>query len=63
MVIWDGINFSPHQPVLLSIEAKCAYKNVKIGHNNDKAKCSWQKANDAHLNNYRNRLDEFLKQI
>lgn len=30
VVVWDGINLSPHQPVLISVEAKCPYKKVKL---------------------------------
>ncbi len=56
-------NLSPHQPVLLCAEAKCPYRNIKVGHDRDKPKYSWQKANAIHIASYRETVQRYIKEI
>ena len=66
-VLWDGINLSPHQPVLLCLDMKCGVQS-SVRYNSDsidkqERKLAWHKASDKQLAQYQTNLDRLLSGI
>ena len=65
-VIWEGINLSPHQAVLLYLKVKCVVSGVNVGNDQTperKVKLAWYRASDQQLNQYKRNLDHLLQHI
>ena len=64
VVLWDGVNLSPHQPVLLNASIELSYErteqNVSAA---AKPVLSWHKATEAQLEMYKAKLDSCLENI
>ena len=63
VVVWHGINLSPHQPVSVCIEMDYQCEHPVKDEVHWKHRCAWYKAKECHINQYKNILDEYLRNI
>ena len=69
-VVWEGINLSPHQPVLLTFKAKLveksnvpSYSHTKTEQDKTVPRHAWCRANKEHIEQYQRNLDKEIKKI
>ena len=64
IVVWQGINLSPHQPVLLTLNSKCADRCVVMDEMAESGnKHAWCRATEEHIRQYQCNINRKLENI